>query len=328
MKCENQKDNFIHSYCRRKRSHDYRSACRYHIILKKQSEFGKFGVIIGDARIDPGQQGAAKMDLNIYGKAINNAIFNLTKQFPFFKIYQHCTMPDHVHIFLQVKEPTDKHLGYYIGLLKASIAEEISMKEKREIHGDDIFQPNYTDKIIYWGRDFNIIYQYIRENPYRLAMRIQFPDLFKRVDEIKIGDKIYSSYGNHFLLQNPFKSAVIVHRRNSIEENEHLEYEWLRTAEGGGVLVSPFISQAEKRIRDLAEKEGGKFILIQSEPFPEIFKPSKHNFELCSHGRLLIITPKMPSKESFREKCMEMNKLAEVIAKDDFRTSSSHGWHG
>ena len=49
------------------------------------------------------------------------------------------------------------------------------------------------------------------------------------------------------------------------------------------------------------------------------------SFVVYSHGRLLIIAPKMPFKGSFREKCMEMNKLAEVIAKDDFRTSSSHG---
>ncbi|MCH5225823.1 MAG: transposase [Muribaculaceae bacterium] len=325
MKCENYKEDFIHSYCRRKRGHDYYSPCRYHIILKKQPGFERFGRIVGDANIPPGNVGAAEMEWNKYGKAINHALFNLSHQFPFLKVYQHMVMPDHVHIFLQVKERSEKHLGYYIGQLKGNIAKNISSQDKREILGEEIFQPNYTDKIIYWGRDFDIIYQYIRENPHRLAMRIQYPEFFKRIDEIKIGDKTYSIYGNHFLLQNPFKSQVVIHRRNSVEENEKLEYEWLRIAEGGGVLVSPFISMAEKRIRDLAEKEGGKFILIQSEPFSELFKPAKHNFDLCSDGKLLIIAPNEAWSGSFREVCLEMNKLAEEISGRDFRTSSSHG---
>ena len=325
MKCESYKEDFNHSYCRRKRGHDYYSPCRYHIILKKKPEFDKFGRIIGDALIPSGNPGAAKMEWNVYGKAINNAIFNLHQQFSFLNVYQHCVMPDHVHIFLQVKERAEKHLGYYIGKLKANIAKEISTKEKREIFGEDIFQANYTDKIIYWGMNFQTIFDYIRENPYRLAMRIQFPEFFQRVDEIKIGDKVYSCYGNQFLTKNPFKSAVIIHRKNSIEENENLEYEWLRTAEGGGVLVSSFIAKSEKRIRDLAENEGGKFILIQDQPFGEIYKPSKHNFDLCSQGRLLIVAPKEPMKEeSFRERCFQMNKLALEIAKINFQTSSSH----
>ena len=326
MKCDNYKEDFQHSYCRRKRGHDYYSPCRYHIILKKNPDFPKFGVIGGDANIPQGQEGAAKILWNKYGKAANNAIFNLTHIFPFLKVLQHCVMPDHVHIFLQVKERTQKHLGYYIGQLKAAIGKEITKKENKEILGEDIFQPNYSDKIIYWGRDFNNIYNYIRENPHRLAMRIQFPEFFQRVDEIKIGDKIYSAYGNQFLLTNPFKKAIIIHRRYTPQEIEELRHKWLRTAIGGGVLISPFISPVEKKIREKAEMLGAKFILIQDQPFSEKFKPSKHNFDLCSQGKLLIIAPKEPMIEnSFRKKCLQMNKLAEEIVRTDFRTSSLHG---
>ena len=82
------------------------------------------------------------------------------------------------------------------------------------------------------------------------------------------------------------------------------------------MLISPFISPAEKKIRDEAEMIGSKFILIQDQPFNEKYKPFKHNFELCSQGRLLIIAPKESvRKESFREKCLEMNNLAEAMAK-------------
>ena len=201
-------------------------------------------------------------------------------------------------------------------MLKGNVAKRFSLLEHKLISGDEIFQPGYTDKIIYWGMNFDTIFKYIRENPHRLAMRIQFPEFFRRINKMKIGEKIYSVYGNLFLLQNPFKTAVRIHRKNTFQENEILREEWLRTADGGGVLVSPFISKAEKKIREEAEALGGKFILIQAEPFPEIFKPAKHNFELCCRGCLLIIAPNEPYKnDSFYDTCREMNELAEFIAK-------------
>ena len=318
MKCEYYKEDFNHSYSRRKKGHDYYSPCRYHIVIKKKKDFENFGKIIGDAKIAPGNEGCADIKLNKFGKVINDCIFKLPHQFPALKIYQHKVMPDHVHIFLQVKERTGHHLGYYIKALKANIGKGCSSITGKKLCGDDIFQSNYTDKIIYWGSDFNIIYNYIRENPHRLAMVIQYPEFFQRENEIKIGDKIYSAYGSLFLLKNPFKSAVRIHRKNSAEENENLRNEWLRTADNGGVLVSPFISKREKMIRDEAESLGGNFILIQDKPFPEIFKPSKHNFELCCRGRLLIIAPTSPYEyDSFRKTCLDMNALAELIARGD-----------
>lgn len=316
MKCLIAKDDIQHSYCRRKNGHDYYSPCRYHIILKKNPEFEIFGKIAGDARIPPGNPGSAEIKHNRVGKAINNCIFNLPKEFPFLKVYQHMVMPDHVHIFIQVKEKTPKPLGYYIGRLKANIGKEISSIYGEKISGETIFQANYTDKIIYWGMDFNILFDYIKENPYRRAMIMQYPEFFQRINEIKIEDKTYSLYGNLFLLKNPFKSAVIIHRKSTPEMNEELEEEWFRTAIGDGVLVSAFISKKEKRIRDEAEKRGGKFIIIMDKPFPEKFKPSKHNFELCSKGRLLLVAPTQATpSSSFRQICLEMNELAEVIAK-------------
>ena len=310
------KEEFLHSFERRKRGHDYTAPCRYHIILKKNPDFHKFGNLTGNARIPYGQEDCADIALNPFGKAIRNSIENFPKEFPFFQNYQYKVMPDHVHWFLNVKERLPKHPGKYISLLKGGIAKEISSLLHRDLKSDDIFIPNYTDKIIYPGRDFDMIFNYIRLNPHRLAMRIQFPEFFQRVDEIKIGDKIYSASGNQFLLNNPFKDAIIIHRRYTPHEINELRYKWLRTTIGGGVLISPFISPLEKEIRDEVETLGAKFILIQDEPFSEKYKPPKHNFELCSQGRLLIIAPKESMKEkSFRDKCIRMNELAEIIAK-------------
>ena len=83
-------------------------------------------------------------------------------------------------------------------------------------------------------------------------------------------------------------------------------------------MVSPFISSKEKEIRQMIEQEDGKIILITHEVFPERFKPSAHNFELCSKGRLLIITLGYPLKTNLTRKiCNEMNELALEIAEGD-----------
>lgn len=314
--CEYYKEIFQHSFERRKHGHDYKSPCRYHIILKKNPDFQKFGDITGSFLIPYGEKGCADIALNLYGKIIQNSIEKFPSEFSFFQNYQYKVMPDHVHWFINVKEKLPKHLGKYISLLKGDIAKKISSALNRNLISDDIFLPNYTDKIIYPGMNFDIVFKYIRENPHRLAIRIQFPEFFQRVNEIHIGNKIYSAYGNQFLLTNPFKEAVIIHRRYSPHEIEELRHKWLRTVSAGGVLISPFISSLEKKIREEAEIYGSKFILIQDEPFNERFKPAKHNYELCSQGRLLIIAPQEPMKEeSFRKKCIEMNNLAETLTR-------------
>lgn len=130
-----------------------------------------------------------------------------------------------------------------------------------------------------------------------------------------INGEEYEAYGNHFLLQHPFKMAVRIHRNNTDEENERLKEKWLEHIAEGGVLVSPFISPKEKHIRKCANEMGGKIILIQNEPFPEKYKPALSDFNLCSQGKLLIIAPvKTMGSHLNYEICTKMNELAEKIA--------------
>ena len=52
----------------------------------------------------------------------------------------------------------------------------------------------------------------------------------------------------------------------------------------------------------------------QGEPFPERYKPEKHNFDKCSEGRLLILAPKADwGLERFRHVCQRMNRIAEAM---------------
>lgn len=314
-------EDFEHKYTRRNRSHDYYAPATYHIILKKAPACVSFGELAGDPRRRPGQPGCARIDRSPLGKIIHKEIYDMPKYHPILQIYQYMVMPDHVHILLRVKERSEKHLGYYISNLKAAIT------KKWRNYNDGapipaIFADNYTDREIYRDRSLDVIFRYIRENPHRLAVRKMYPDFFKRVRNLRIGGKECQAYGNLFLLRNPFKSQVVIHRSNTEQENERLFNDWIENADKEGVLVSPFISPKEKAVRKAAEERGARIILIKNEPFGEKYKPADHDFRLCEEGRLLIIAPKESTEGESgtlsRAACLAMNRLALEICNNNF----------
>lgn len=307
-------DSGSHSYHRRSFHHDYHNPFIYHIILKKEKGREAFGRITGDARIPFGNPGCAAVNESPLGKIIAKTVLRLPHDYPILKLHQFCIMPDHVHMLWQVLFHSDKHLDFYIDCLKEKIAKRYSTLRGEPISADDIFERGYCDKPLYEDRSLDGWYRYIRENPHRLAMRKQYPQFFQRVRNLNIGNNECQAYGNLFLLRNPDKAAVKISRKYSEEEKQKKKRLWIESASRGSVIVSPFISPAEKAIRNDVESLGGKIILITHETFPERFKPAKHDFDLCSEGRLLIITIGKPAQTPLsREICLSMNTLASDI---------------
>lgn len=214
-------------------------------------------------------------------------------------------MPDHLHILLFVEYPTDDTLGKIIARFKIEV--------NKAAGTTGVFAKGFNDQILKSSRSLAVLYRYLRENARRLAVRRARPEFFRRVNALEIGGKAFQAYGNFQLLDCPFKEQVIVHRADSSETRQKNREQWLYTAANGGVLVSPFISPAEKEIRKEAEESGGRFILIISEPMGERYKPTGRDFELCEAGRLLIISANLPGELS-RKNCLTMNELAEGFA--------------
>ncbi|MDE5653560.1 MAG: transposase, partial [Muribaculaceae bacterium] len=262
--------------------------------MKKARSCEDFGSIEGNARIAPGSPGCARIKESELGKIIAKALIHFPYQFHIIKLHQFCVMPDHVHILLQIRYRSDKHLDFYIDRLRENIAAGFSILSERTVNDEEIFIPGYCDKPLYDNRNLDGWYKYIRENPHRLAMRKQYPMFFRRVRNLKFGDYECQAYGNLFLLRNPDKIAVKISRSFSADERARKRDSWLSAVAQGTILVSPFISPAEKEIRSEAESLNAKIILITHEPFPERYKPAAHNFALCEEGRLLIISMAMP----------------------------------
>lgn len=284
--------------------HDYTQRCIYMITLNKNPLMENFGILQGDYRIPTGQKGAAFISSTALGKAIKSTLRRFNSTEPNVRVLQYALMPDHLHILLFVEYPTEDTLGKIIARFK------IEVNKASGITG--VFAKGFNDQILKSSRSLAVLYRYLRENARRLAVRRARPEFFRRVNALEIGGKTFQAYGNFQLLDCPFKEQVIVHRADSSETRQKNREQWLYTAANGGVLVSPFISPAEKEIRKEAEEAGGRFILIISEPMGERYKPAGRDFELCEAGRLLIVSANLPGDLS-RQTCLTMNTLAQTI---------------
>lgn len=287
----------------RDRNHDYRSVCIYHITITKATGIPDFSVLIGEPE-------SVIVKRNIIGMIIENNIRNFRHIHPDIHTYQYVIMPDHVHFILHVKNYLDKSIGSYIGVFKARIRQQLRTEAHQDIR---IFEEDFYDRILRPTHSLQTIFNYIRSNPYRLAIRRKHPDFFRRTYGYKISGRSWQLYGNTFLLRNPFKEQVVIHRADSDNNRRVNRYRWLHTAANGGVIVSPFIAREEKDIRTEAEALNGKIILITNEPFGVRYKPSAHDFSLCEQGNLLIIAPNDPLPAG-RETFLYLNSIAAMIA--------------
>lgn len=217
-------------------------------------------------------------------------------------------MPDHLHLLISVESELDEILGRKLAIFKV-MANKIAGKES-------IFMKGFNDQIIGPNRKLDDVYRYLRENPYRLAVRRAHPESFRRVLALEICGRLFSAYGNLQLLSNPFKEQVVVHRADDETTRMRNMERWIHCAANGGVLVSPFISKDEKAVREGAESVDGRIILLSDRDLGERGKPALHDFDQCLKNRLLILTPLYEGFASLqgRGRFMAMNDLSRRIA--------------
>lgn len=283
--------------------HDYRSRCIYHITVGKDPACPAFSQIGGL----PEQPFVIRSRL---GEIIESQILNFPELCPFLQPLQYVIMPDHIHFVLFAREYLPRVLGRYIGMMKVKCGQLIKAEFPKL---QKVFTPDFHDRYLRPNHRLSSIIEYIQQNPYRLLIRRANADFFRRINNIEIQGCLWQAYGNLHLLDNPFKAPVIIHRSDSAGLLANKQRRWQHLAENGGVLVSPFISPAEKAIRRQCEDAGGKIILLSNTPFGERAKPAAHDFELCSKGSLLILAPMSPMPPG-RSTFIYLNSVAESIS--------------
>ena len=255
-------------------------------------------------------------------------------------------MPDHFHGILFVRKEMDIALGdvirgFMIGCTKAfnrlspqvcgapdgqpssgpSLPQVGCSAYSRGDHRTPALRPlwekGYHDRLLQHEGQLKNMIDYVRDNPRRLMLRRQHRDLFIVQRNVRYSQWSFSAIGQVRLLDAPL---VAVHVRRYFNDCQRREYMngCILAARRGAVLISPFISEYEKRVRDEAFREGLFCIQLCAEPFSDYHKPTGELIEHCYNGHLLLLTlaTGVPqARRITRSECSGLNNLAVSMAR-------------
>ena len=347
-----------HSMKRRCPWHDYHKKGTYMLTFVVEGRVPLFGELKGKAEAAHGSPDAPRVEYSELGNTIlRDEIKKINQFYPQVDVWKVCIMPDHIHMIVRVKEdlPEKKHLGMVVAGFKGGCSKAaMKLKDMGErpwngggsyagsnnglatggsssggatvplpsgkVKVTPLFEEGYNDKILLHEGQLDNWKAYLDDNPRRLLLKRQNPQLFTVLYGMTVADRRCQIVGNRFLLDIPDTVAVIVHRRYTDEENARLREEWLACGERGGVLVSAAISPKEKEVLREAMNRGYNIILLRENGFPKLYKLSGEAFDACSKGQLLQISPwehHMEKKTITRAQCLELNAMAERIVSND-----------
>ena len=294
---------------RRRIGHAYKGRCIYMITLVVAGRAHLLGEVIGD-----GEHVMAMMQPSSLGDAVLKALDGIGDDYPTIEVMARQLMPDHVHFVLYVHEPLPVHLGVVINGFKMACNRAL-----RDQSGDNqatLWEAGYNDRILEGPGHLSRMFDYLRKNPQRLAIKRAKPDLFRVQRNVHVGEYTFAAMGNIFLLDGPWLEQVQCSRRLTDQEIAATVQAFLEKAQRGAVLVSPSISPGEKAVMRQAFEHGCSIIVLQENGFAPLAKPGGARFEACADGRLLLLAPwehHNDRRSIERGQCLELNKMARVI---------------
>lgn len=289
--------------------HDYLSPSIYMLTLTSANREPIFGQLIGNAQ-NP------TISLSPIGRMVAEQIEQIPtyKGFDKTEIFSYVVMPDHVHILLYVRQQLQHPLGYYVSWFKkqcsdhargVNLASTTSLTPNGSALAANsaskaplIFAPEYHDRILTHQGQLDSLKQYILDNPRRLAIKRDNPDLFRLHQDIGVADLTFTALGNLFWLNYPLKQMLQCSRSLSQNDIDALREKCLTLADNGVVFLSAGISEGEKQICRALRENGYPLIIILKDGFPKpndpnakYFKPKGVYFEACAEGQLLLLEP-------------------------------------
>ena len=298
-----------------------------------------FGRLEGKSDAIPGSDDQPRVVLSELGQEVQRNFYDIEKRHPEIRVVALQMMPDHLHGIVFVEEKMDQHLGQAISGFKAGC----NQSYRRIVLGQDVpsvvalpqqtqrqrpprstydrnhgllFASGYNDRILLRAGQLERWLNYLADNPRRLLAKREHPDLFKVRFGINVAGQKYAAIGNRFLLERPLKRQVQCSRSLSDEEIETKVSQYLKEAQAGAVLVSPSISEGEKRVMRAALNAHLPLIFLSPISFTPFTKPGGEFIEACSRGDLLILAPwenRTTTQRLSRQECLALNEMARTL---------------
>ena len=164
-----------------------------------------------------------------------------------------------------------------------------------------IWQPDkayYHERILHAPGQLRHMIDYVKDNPRRLWLKKHNPTLFKLHRRTQAHGLLFTSLGNHFLLDWPDRQMVELSRNAPDDEVEQRLGEALAAAKNGAITYTAAISKGEQLIARTLRQQGFPLVILLNDGFPKegspherYFKPGGVYFEACAEGRLLLLEP-------------------------------------
>ena len=314
------------SMLRRCVDHDYTDRMMYMVTMVTEGRRPLFGKVVGRSNASLDSPDAPRMELNELGRRVEACWYEIAVRQPKIKLIAFQMMPDHFHGILFVTERLERSLGSVLlgfkqGCNKAfrevlSVAVVRQQTEPNDRTHGLLFTPGFNDKLLLRQGQLQRWIDYLRDNPRRLLMKRENPDLFRVQRDLMVAGQQFSAIGNRFLLDRPLLLQVQCSRRLTEEQIQEKKEQLLALARRGAVLVSPSISPGEKAIMRAAFNDGLPLIILQENGFTDLAKPGGQRMEACQRGQLLLLAPWEHHNEQLtirRSQCLQLNDLAKMI---------------
>ena len=362
----------VHRMTRRCDGWDYRQRAIYQVTLVQADRARPLlGRLVIDDPKAPPEAVTARVEPSELGAAILAHWKRLGDFTPEIKPLFCQLMPDHLHAILEVTRPMEKPLGNAIGGFKTGCEkiyrglappaqdkapsernrQACSVPEARASGAPRLWAPGFQDSILFRAGQLDAMFNYLRDNPRRLAVKRLFPDLFRAVAALRrplpslgvVG--AFAALGNRFLLDRPLVQVQVSRRdfayrrelkaggglkiaRDAVGEplvaQESAAFAakaeaLLARARQGAVLLSPCVSEGEREIARRAFAEGLPLVVLRNKGFAPLEKPGGRHFDACAAGRLLMLAPAawphVPGEKPMtRRDALALNRLAQALA--------------
>ena len=156
----------------------------------------------------------------------------------------------------------------------------------------------YHERILHAPGQLRRMIDYVKDNPRRLWLKRHNPDLFRLHRRTEAAGLLFTSMGNHFLLNWPDGQIVEMSRSATNEQIEERMRSAQAAAHNGTITYTAAISKGEQIIARSLRDQGYPLVVLLNDGFPKegspherYYKPGGVYFEACSKGQLLLLEP-------------------------------------
>lgn len=342
----------VPSMKRRCVEHDYTEQCFYMVTLTVEGRHPLLGRVVGRGDAADGTDDAPRVDLSPLGLAVCKEWSGISGYYPQVAVIAQQVMPDHFHGILYFREKSSLHLGHVIRGFKVgcnrAYRELVATKSQHTREGAPppltaptttappaataappsyaatpsqpnrglLWEKGYNDRILHNYSTLDKWKAYLHDNPRRLLMKREHPDLFRVQRNLEYAGITFSAIGNRFLLNRPLKVQVQCSRSITPVALSHKIQEMLALGDKGAVFVSPCISKGEQAVMHEVFAAGFPVVYLEENGFTDLAKPGGRRFDACARGQMLILAPwehhnaRIPIT---RDKCLMLNEMARRI---------------